>query len=39
VMVNGQVQQDWGLHLIDANLAMGNLIDLVREQSKAYSKK
>jgi len=39
VMVNGQVQQDWGLHLIDANLAMGNLIDLVREQTKAYSKR
>jgi hypothetical protein len=27
------------LHLIDANLAMGNLIDLVREQTKAYSRK
>jgi hypothetical protein len=39
VVVNGQVQKDWGLHLIDANLAMGNLVDLVREQTKAYSKK
>jgi hypothetical protein len=39
VLVNNQVQQDWGLHLIDANLAMGNLIDLVREQTKTYSKK
>jgi hypothetical protein len=39
VLVNNQVQKDWGLHLIDANLAMGNLIDLVREQTKAYSKK
>ena len=36
VEVNGQVQADWGLHLIDANLAMGNLIDIVRQQSKAY---
>jgi Protein of unknown function (DUF3089) len=36
VMVNGQVLADWGLHLIDANLAMGNLIDIVRQQGKAY---
>ena len=26
----------WGLHLIDVNLAMGNLLDLVEQQSKAY---
>lgn len=36
VQVNGQVLADWGLHLIDVNLAMGNLIDIVRDQSKAY---
>jgi len=36
VVVNGQVQADWGLHLIDVNLAMGNLIDIVRKQAKAY---
>lgn len=36
VVVNGNVQADWGLHLIDAHLAMGNLIDIVRQQSKAY---
>lgn len=36
VQVNGQVLPDWGLHLIDVHLAMGNLIDIVREQSKAY---
>jgi DUF3089 family protein len=39
VVVNNQVLPDWGLHLIDANLAMGNLIDLVRRQTKAYLKK
>ena len=39
VLVNNQVQKDWGLHLIDVNLAMGNLVELVREQTKAYSKK
>jgi hypothetical protein len=39
VVVNNQVLPDWGLHLIDANLAMGNLIELVRAQSKAYLEK
>ena len=29
-------QRGWGLHLIDANLAMGNLVDLVGAESKAY---
>lgn len=36
VVVNGQVLADWGLHLIDVNLAIGNLIDIVRQQAKAY---
>jgi hypothetical protein len=36
VVANGVTLPDWGLHLIDVNLAMGNLIDLVRQQSKAY---
>src|SRR6185436_8437981 len=36
VVTNGQVQTDWGLHLIDANLAMGNLVDIVKHQAKAY---
>ncbi|HEY9236583.1 MULTISPECIES: DUF3089 domain-containing protein [Phenylobacterium] len=36
VIAGGVVQKDWGLHLIDANLAMGNLVDLVGTQSKAY---
>ena len=36
VVTGGQVQADWGLHLIDVNLAMGNLLDVVRQQSKAY---
>jgi hypothetical protein len=38
VVVNGQVQADWGLHLIDVNLAIGNLIDIVSQQTKAYLK-
>ena len=29
---------NWGLHLIDMNLAMGNLLDIVGEQAKVYKK-
>jgi hypothetical protein len=36
VRVNGQVLEDWGLHLIDANLNMGNLVAIVADESKAY---
>ena len=36
VIQEGKVQASWGLHLIDVNLAMGNLIDIVSQQSKAY---
>ena len=37
VVTNGQVQANWGLHLIDVNLAIGNLVDIVGQQSKAYT--
>jgi MFS family permease len=37
VMANGQVNATWGLHLIDVHEAMGNLIDIVSAQSKAYT--
>jgi hypothetical protein len=30
------VSTNWGLHLIDVNLAMGNLIDIAGKQAKAY---
>jgi hypothetical protein len=36
VIVGGKVQENWGLHLIDANLTMGNLVALVGDQAKAY---
>ncbi|HEX9224124.1 MAG TPA: DUF3089 domain-containing protein [Candidatus Acidoferrales bacterium] len=36
VVVNGQVLPEWGLHLIDVHLAMGNLVDIVRQESTAY---
>jgi hypothetical protein len=38
VVRDGKVAEDWGLHLIDANVAMGDLVDLVAAQSKAYVK-
>ena len=28
----------WGLHLLDANVALGNLVDVVRKQGKQYLK-
>jgi hypothetical protein len=33
---NGGVLANWGLHLMDVNLAMGNLLDVVAQQSKAW---
>jgi hypothetical protein len=38
-MTNGQPNASWGLHLIDVNLAMGNLVDIVGAQAKAFSAK
>ena len=32
----GQVLASWGLHLVDVNLAMGNLLDIVGQQAKAW---
>jgi hypothetical protein len=36
ILANGQVQANWGLHLVDVNLAMGNLVDIVGQQGKAW---
>jgi hypothetical protein len=36
VVTNGKVVPSWGLHLIDVNEAFGNLLDIVRAQTKAY---
>jgi len=33
------VLANWGLHLIDVNLVMGNLVDIVGQQAKAYQRK
>ena len=32
----GAALANWGLHLIDVNLAMGNLVDIVGQQARAY---
>ena len=37
--VGNNVLANWGLHLVDVNLTMGNLIDIVGAQAKAYSAK
>jgi hypothetical protein len=34
----GNIQANWGLHLIDVNLAMGDLVDIVGQQAKAFVK-
>lgn len=36
IMANNQPLVAWGLHVIDVELTMGNLIDLVGRQSAAY---
>jgi len=36
VMFGGEIQKTWGLHLMDADLNMGNLVEIVGEESKAY---
>ncbi|MGA2777648.1 MAG: DUF3089 domain-containing protein [Steroidobacteraceae bacterium] len=36
---DGVVLTDWGLHLIDANLTIGNLLDVVDAEAKAWMAK
>ncbi|MBV8902797.1 MAG: DUF3089 domain-containing protein, partial [Acidobacteriia bacterium] len=35
--VGGQILANWGLHLVDMNIAMGNLLDIVGRQAKAFA--
>src|SRR5258708_3833240 len=35
----GHVMANWGLHLVDVNVAMGNLVDIVGQQATAYAAK
>lgn len=34
--VGDRLLPEWGLHLVDVDLAMGNLIEIVRQQARAY---
>jgi Protein of unknown function (DUF3089) len=36
LMLGGQVQANWGLHLVDMNLTMGNLLDIVGQEAKTF---
>lgn len=36
LMGGNQILANWGLHLIDVNLALGNLVDIVDQQAKAW---
>jgi hypothetical protein len=36
VVVGDHILKDWGLHLIDMNLTMGDLVDVVGDEAKAY---
>ncbi|GAA0337881.1 hypothetical protein GCM10009087_55450 [Sphingomonas oligophenolica] len=38
VVIDGSVRREWGLHIVDLNLTMGNLIDIVRAQALTYRK-
>jgi hypothetical protein len=37
--LNPSPDATWGLHLLDANVGLGNLVDIVREQGKQYLKR
>lgn len=34
--IGGDLTPDWGLHLVDANIAMGDLVGVARSQARAY---
>ena len=34
----GKPQPNWGMHLVDVNIAMGNLVDIVARQAKAFKR-
>jgi len=38
VVTHGQVRARWGLHSIDIDLAIGNLVDIVRAQGKHWTR-
>ena len=35
--IGGDLTPEWGLHLVDVNVALGDLIDVVAAQAAAYT--
>jgi hypothetical protein len=35
--IGGDLTAQWGMHLVDMNVALGNLVDLVGQQAKAWA--
>jgi hypothetical protein len=35
--IGGDLNEMWGMHLIDANVAMGDIVDLVATQAEGYT--
>jgi hypothetical protein len=35
-MQGGRADPNWGLHNVDMNLSLGNLVDLVEEQGRSW---
>lgn len=35
--IGGDLTPEWGMHLVDANVAMGDIVDLVASQAEAYA--
>ena len=39
IVYGGATLKDWGLHLIDVDLFMGNLVDIVHDEGQAWVRK
>jgi hypothetical protein len=37
--IGGDITPQWGMHLVDANVAMGDLVTITKSQAKAFAKK
>lgn len=37
--IGGDMSPDWGMHLVDVDVAMGDLVDMVTAQAAAYAKR
>lgn len=36
LVIAGEVQEDWGLHIVDMNIAIGNLVTIADQQASAW---